>query len=64
MDKTIEQLEFRILINDIQKKTKNWESTIMDPRILYKLSFFLTTRIGKIWLNSPEGQDFTKWQNE
>lgn len=62
-DETIKQLEFRILLNKTQKKTKDWEQTIMSPEILAGIGEFFGSKIGQLWFKSPEGQDYLKWQS-
>ena len=57
----IKQLEFRYKLKKILKKNSFEELFEQGDEFLMEFSKFKHTRIGKIWLNKPQGQAYQRW---
>lgn len=58
----IEQIGFKYNLTKKLKKGYNLDMLFLDPDFPIQMSAFIHGKIGKIWLKSPAGRYYQRWQ--
>jgi hypothetical protein len=59
----VEALYYKVDLNKAIRRLRTWERVFGEKEeLLNTLPEFLASKIGKIWLRSPQGQSFVLWQ--
>ena len=62
MGDVIYDLQFKIELNKKIARKESFEQILQEPGFILQFSDFLNSKIGKIWIKSPQGQEYQKWQ--